>query len=233
LNRPHSRGMGCRIHRSSRGRCEGARFGRGNASPMGRRTISSGNSHGRVPTNLAVFQYLRQHPGAPATQWPGNIEWGGPIFPCSNDTWKAAQQSGVLEHMPPAEVRHYAAINRRCEELAGFVYARRAAIQRAYMYAIAQPDPSLISPAQIDEEDLSHDIIAPCLHSECHRAKQCRPRVARVLISSDACRNPEDPHIFQIVSTVYGVVRLCIGAIFATYLQIISLLPLDLVVPET
>jgi hypothetical protein len=105
-----------------------------------------------VQTNLAVFQYLRQHPGAPATQWPGKIEWGGPIFPCSNDTWKSVQQSGVLEHMPPAEVRHYAAINRRCEELAGFVYARRAAIQRAYMYAIAQPDPSLFSPAQIDEE---------------------------------------------------------------------------------
>jgi hypothetical protein len=54
--------------------------------------------------------------------------------------------------MPPAEVRHYAAISRRLEVLSDLSTQRGGAVARAAMYTIAQPDASLLSPAMIDEE---------------------------------------------------------------------------------
>jgi hypothetical protein len=93
-----------------------------------------------LQTNLAVFQYLRQHPGAPRSQWPGKLDWLFLYSPPTVDAWKSAQQSGVLVHMQEAEVRHYSMIN------------RKDAAYRASAHTISQPDASLLSPAQLDEE---------------------------------------------------------------------------------
>jgi hypothetical protein len=69
-----------------------------------------------------------------------------------DNAWKTAQQSGVLAYMPEAELRHYAAIYRRLDVLNDYVLARITAVSRAAMYSIAQPDASLLSPAQTDDE---------------------------------------------------------------------------------
>ena len=105
-----------------------------------------------LQTDLAVFQYLKLHPGAAATQWPGALEWNtfDPLY--WTDAWETAKQSGVLTYMPEAELRHYAAIYRRLEYLRGSLVARRSAVNRATEYATAQPDPSLLSPEQISEQ---------------------------------------------------------------------------------
>jgi hypothetical protein len=50
-----------------------------------------------LQSNPAVFQYLKQHPGAPPAQWPGMLEWTSFSFTYLDDAWKTAQQSGVLE----------------------------------------------------------------------------------------------------------------------------------------
>lgn len=102
--------------------------------------------------NLAVFQHLHEHPGAPRAQWPGDVEWESVGFTYRNTAWRAAEQSGVLEHMPQVEVRHYAAISRRLEVLSDLSTQREFAVGRAAMYTIAQPDVSLLSPAMVDEE---------------------------------------------------------------------------------
>ena len=105
-----------------------------------------------LQTNLAVFQYLQQHPGAPSASWPGVLDWNTINFSYLDNAWKTAQQSGVLEYMPPAEVRHYAAIHRRFDILNELISARRTAISHAAMYTIAQPDAALLSPRQVDDE---------------------------------------------------------------------------------
>jgi hypothetical protein len=105
-----------------------------------------------LQTNLAVFQYLKQHPGAAPAQWPGTLEWNNFQFIYLDNAWKTAQQSGVLAYMPEAELRHYAAIYRRLDVLNDYVLARITAVSRAAMYSIAQPDASLLSPAQTDDE---------------------------------------------------------------------------------
>ncbi len=105
-----------------------------------------------LQTNLAIFQYLQQHPGAPLASWPGALDWNYINFIYLDNAWKTAQQSGVLEYMPADEVRHYAAIHRRLDILNDLIVARRAAVSRAAMYTIAQPNASLLSPAQIDDE---------------------------------------------------------------------------------
>jgi len=102
--------------------------------------------------NLAVFQHLHEHPGAPRAQWPGDVEWESVGFTYRNTAWRAAEQSGVLEHMPQVEVRHYAAISRRLEVLSDLSTQREFAVGRAAMYTFAQPDVSLLSAAMVDEE---------------------------------------------------------------------------------
>lgn len=103
-------------------------------------------------TNLAVYQYLQLHPGAAPAQWPGVLSWTSfdPFY--WTNAWETAKQSGVLAYMPEAELRHYAAIYRRLQGLDDSVRARRSAVSRATGYSIAQPNASLLSPAQIDQQ---------------------------------------------------------------------------------
>ena len=89
---------------------------------------------------------------APPSQWPGIIDWSSFSFIYLDSAWKAALQSGVLEHMRDSDVRYCALMYRRLDLLNELVLARGAAIYRASTYTIAQPDASLLSPAQIDDE---------------------------------------------------------------------------------
>lgn len=105
-----------------------------------------------LQTNLAVFQYLKLHPGAAPTQWPGVLSWSSfdPLY--WSDAWETAKQSGVLSYMPESEFRRYAEIYRRLEGLTNAILSRRSAVSSATAYLIAQPNASLLSPAQIDEQ---------------------------------------------------------------------------------
>ena len=105
-----------------------------------------------LQTNLAVFQYLKLHPGAAATQWPGVLSWHSfdPLY--WTNAWETAKQSGVLSYMPEGELRRYAAIYRRLEVLADAKRSSTSAACRATAYLIAQPNASLLSPSQLDEQ---------------------------------------------------------------------------------
>ena len=59
----------------------------------------------RFQTNLAVLQYLQQHPGAASNTWPGKISWHTYITTFSTAAWQTAQNLGVTARMSPADVR--------------------------------------------------------------------------------------------------------------------------------
>ena len=114
----------------------------------------------RFQANLAVFQYLQQHPGAPPQTWPGKVNWHNWITDFSATAWQTAQQSGVTALMPQPEVRAAEGLYRNL----GIVQASKAdrlhAITAARRYMTLDADPSRLTSTQLTEEvDLAEAVL--------------------------------------------------------------------------
>jgi len=101
--------------------------------------------------NRAVFVYLKQHPGAPESQWPAKLEWYQVFFVPRDSAWIRAQQDNVLSHLPDAEARHIASLYRELDVLSETLRAKVKTIHDANAYAIAKL-PSQLTPDEIDLE---------------------------------------------------------------------------------
>ena len=55
--------------------------------------------------NIAIYQYLRQHPGAPEEKWPGKLHLYAHNLGYMDVVWQTSQNSNVLLYMPQGEVR--------------------------------------------------------------------------------------------------------------------------------
>jgi hypothetical protein len=102
--------------------------------------------------NLAIFVFLRHHPSAPPSQWPGQLDWSTITFIAPDAAWKTAQQNNVLAHMPPTEVRSNSSLYAYLQGIADAMSADRASIYNAARFAIVDPDPSHLTPTQLDRE---------------------------------------------------------------------------------
>ena len=56
-------------------------------------------------SSLQTLVYLRTHPGAAPSQWPGRFSFYMLRIHFQDSAWKTALQSAALEYMPRAEVR--------------------------------------------------------------------------------------------------------------------------------
>src|ERR1700683_3392667 len=63
--------------------------------------------------SLQTLTYLRTHPGAPPSQWPGRFSFYILIVHFQDSAWKIALQSAALAYMPRAEVRTYSDVYAR------------------------------------------------------------------------------------------------------------------------
>jgi hypothetical protein len=106
----------------------------------------------KLETNLAIFQYLRLHQGAPPEQWPGKLSWYANSIDYSNAAWEAAQGDGVLQYMPQLEVRRMAELYRRLKECEDAKNEARFAKYQAMRFAISNPDASQLPAAMIERE---------------------------------------------------------------------------------
>jgi hypothetical protein len=104
----------------------------------------------RLLTDVAVLHYLRDHPHAPPQQWPGTIDLVGFYLAYTDTNWIAAQQSGVLNYMPPSEVARFGNIYTGLQKLTELENSYREAIHQVGTVFISQPDPSQFTPAQIE-----------------------------------------------------------------------------------
>jgi hypothetical protein len=102
--------------------------------------------------NLAIYQYLRQHPGAPKEKWPGKVSWALIINSYIDSEWKTAQESNVLQYMPQSEVRHYAMLYRRLDALNDLNQLLAAASGEVRLMNIQEPNAGKLSAAQLDEQ---------------------------------------------------------------------------------
>jgi len=119
--------------------------------------------HRSIPiflTDIAIFEYLKAHPGARPESWPGKIH--GQVYSTaySDAAWKTAQQGQVLGFMPAAEVEEDAMVYGylgRLGEIEGARYDAMAEVRKAF---IGEPDASRFTPAQLDREiDLLENLI--------------------------------------------------------------------------
>jgi hypothetical protein len=100
--------------------------------------------------DLEVFLYLRAHPHAPRESWPGTIVWHVTEIPFVSAAWATAQRDGVIERLPQAEVEHLDELYKRLDEIRADELAERKLSEDAGGYYSLQPDPSNISPHDLD-----------------------------------------------------------------------------------
>jgi hypothetical protein len=105
-----------------------------------------------LQTNLAIFQYLKRHPGAPPNQWPGKLDWYNVSIPYPDSAWRTAQQNNVSELMPDAEVLDIASLYLRLARLTELSLQKDESVHEAAAFSIQDPDPTHLSTAQIDRE---------------------------------------------------------------------------------
>lgn len=110
--------------------------------------------------NLAIYQYLRQHPGAPVEKWPGTFHLYSLNIGYSDAVWRTAQNSNVLQYMPPVEVRRLAGFYNTMKNLNDMQTAETDAKRESFRFFIQNPDASKFTPEQLDRAiDLTTETI--------------------------------------------------------------------------
>ena len=106
----------------------------------------------RFQMNLAVLQYLQQHPNAPPDSWPGKINWHSYITTFSTAAWQAAQHLGVTARMSQPEVRQLDQLYYQLGVVQASSADRLRAISAARRYMALDADPSRLTPEQLNNE---------------------------------------------------------------------------------
>jgi hypothetical protein len=106
----------------------------------------------KLKTNLAIYQYLRAHPGAPKDKWPGEFSWLGLMPYYVDSVWQTAQKSNVLQYMPQSEVRRIGRLYNMLQMVSDDVEEMRKKKYEVYLSYVQQPDPSKLTPPQLDEQ---------------------------------------------------------------------------------
>jgi len=98
--------------------------------------------------SLQTLTYLRNHPGASPSQWPGRFSFYMLTIHFQDSAWKTALQSAALEYMPRAEVRTYSDMYVRLAEVNEESVAELHAVIRAKSFMLQMTDPSTINSEQ-------------------------------------------------------------------------------------
>jgi tetratricopeptide (TPR) repeat protein len=105
-----------------------------------------------LENNLRIFQYLQQHPGTPLEKLPGVILWVDFQSGSSQAAWLSAKQNNVLPLMPQAEVEDSRFLYDLLAKNEEAGQATDQAMVKAEAYQFLQPDPTKLTPAQVDAE---------------------------------------------------------------------------------
>jgi hypothetical protein len=105
-----------------------------------------------LENNLAIFVYLKQRPGAPASQWPGALDWNHLTLSFVDSAWNTAEHGDVVAYMPDPEVRADTRLYHRLERVSLDFEREVTALNDVERYVLLDPDPSHLSPAQLDRQ---------------------------------------------------------------------------------
>ena len=103
----------------------------------------------KLQTDLAVLEYLRQHPGAPKASWPGELSFAYVQTSYLDSAWQTAQTDAVLKLMPQREVRRYTELYSRLHEFNDSHALLIQKLREVIVFAISDPDPSRMSQEEL------------------------------------------------------------------------------------
>jgi hypothetical protein len=98
--------------------------------------------------SLQTLTYLRTHPGASPSQWPGRFSFYMLVIHFQDSAWKTALQSAALAYVPRAEVRNYSDVYARLAEVSEESEGELRAVIRAKSFMLQMTDPSTINSEQ-------------------------------------------------------------------------------------
>ncbi len=119
-----------------------------------------------LETDAEVYAFLRTHPHAPSSAWPGEINLNGALVTYNNSAWKTAQQSGILTYMPPIEVKRLDELYQRLDQINGVQLELRVAdfdaraIYLAGNPADLKPDDWTKAKAALDQLRIKYALVA-------------------------------------------------------------------------
>jgi hypothetical protein len=105
-----------------------------------------------LENNLAIFVYLRQHPGKPMPASYGTLRWTTMGMSMVDGAWVAAQHNGAVDYMPQSEARSNSELYIRLNVLTQAVRDARTAVAECTRFKIVDPDATHLSPEQLDHE---------------------------------------------------------------------------------
>ena len=103
-------------------------------------------------SNLEVLTYLRSHPGTKQADLPAALDWMQGPFLSQHAVWDAAEQNGVVHHMPLDEANRYQDLYDQLRGIGVQSLNTWDAINDAARYNLLDPDPTHLSPPELDEE---------------------------------------------------------------------------------
>jgi hypothetical protein len=105
-----------------------------------------------LQNNLAVLQFLQQHPDTPQEKLPGVLMWKFSGLEFSTAVWDAARQTGVTALMPREEIEANNSLYRFLQNEWELVLQTANLMYDAERYTLLDSNPSHMTPAQVAEE---------------------------------------------------------------------------------
>jgi hypothetical protein len=100
--------------------------------------------------DLQILLYLRQHPGASSSSWPGQFSWYFTTPTYVESAWTSAHESTVLTLMSHPEVQKSAELYSNLQQLNRDSAQAAQLIWRSFSYGVRDQDPAAMSTEQLD-----------------------------------------------------------------------------------
>jgi len=104
-----------------------------------------------LKNNLAILEYLKQHPGTPEEKLPGVLTWQIYSSPLRKTAWESAQENGVIASMPQKEAQDDVVFYGELQGVQEKTNLFHQNVNEAHRYDLIDRDPSHLSPAQVDQ----------------------------------------------------------------------------------
>lgn len=103
-----------------------------------------------LQNNLRILLYLREHPGAPSSSWPGQLSWYYIVPTYADSAWISAHESNGLLLMEHDELQRNSELYSNLQQLNRDSAQAVQSIWHAFSYLVRNQDPSSMNPGQID-----------------------------------------------------------------------------------
>jgi hypothetical protein len=101
--------------------------------------------------NIAIFSYLRAHPGTPSNSWPGEFSWYHALPNYVDATWKSFEGTDIPRLMPQTEVQRYTTLYDMLRQVDDEESSTNTSFLRGIGYGLRKQDPAAMTPAQLDD----------------------------------------------------------------------------------